>query len=62
MQCLECHKWGIPEIYDSQLEGIEVQFCQIVANIINGKKPKKKNRKIDPIPVPDLENHLIELC
>ena len=62
MKCQSCLSWGFPEIYDSQLEKIEDQFCKIIADILNKVPPKRKPRNKKPIDVPDLELHLSSLC
>jgi hypothetical protein len=40
MKCQKCGKYREAEIYDSQLEKIENQFCKIIANILNKVPPR----------------------
>lgn len=62
MRCLTCQNYGEAQIYDSQLEKIENQFCDIISNILNDVPPKKKDRNKNPIRVPDLVDHRHQEC
>lgn len=47
MQCKDCHNWGDPYLYESQLEAFAKSFCFIISHIvedIEDKKPHKDRR------------------
>lgn len=59
MRCAECNIMCKGKIYDSHLEAMEIQFANIVTQIIAGVKVKKGKKTRF---APDVHGHRSDLC
>ena len=59
-KCKECGDWGYPFIYESQLKACLMDFGRVIANILDGIKPKKN--KGNRYKIQENHNHHEDLC
>ena len=59
MRCAECKFLCKGKVYDSHLEAMEIQFANIISQIIAGVKVKRNKKQMF---VPDVHGHRSDLC
>lgn len=60
MKCVDCDKYGVPSVYESQLNTFARSACITLADILmKVPAPKYKDKRHKMV---EVHNHQVELC